>query len=231
MIEESTRGGKNNSYWHQIRRDLVPSNFIAKIILSKSKKSYKGHLEELMFKQSEFGNSAAIKHQRLVERDAIEVFQTLFYDYPLEDCGLFIDKELHFLGSSPLKLYGQNHLLNIKCPLTQYNKKFNDAIAKLPFWDSLGNLNENHEWYIELQCDLRITGRTHGFIMVWLGEFEGAKQYRIVEIPRNSEFFDKEIKQKITFFYTKCMLKELVDSRKRRTMALREYNAENDTFL
>lgn len=231
-MEESTRGGKHNNRWQLIRQDLLPSSFIPKIVLSKIKKSYKNHLEELMYKRSEFGNSAAIKHQRLVERDALKVFESLFDDHKIEDCGIFIDRELYFLCASPLKLYGRDHILNIKCPLKQYKKKFDDVIHKLPFWDmAAGKLNQKHEWYIELQCQLHISRRQLGFIMVWLGEWKSEPQYRIIEVPKNDGFFEKEIEPKITYFYNEVMMKELVDSRKARHMALREYNAENDSFI
>lgn len=149
LIEEDTRGGKSNSRWHQIRQDLLPSSFIPKIVLAKQKRSFKNHLEELMYKRSEFGNNAAIKHQRLVERDALNEFQKLFNEFQPTDCGIFIDKELHFLCSSPFKLYGPDHVLNIKCPLKQYNANFENAVKKLPFWDH-GSLNRKHEWLLSV---------------------------------------------------------------------------------
>ncbi|XP_037025940.1 uncharacterized protein LOC119067203 [Bradysia coprophila] len=229
-VEESTRGGKHNSRWQQIRQDLVPSSFVPKIVLSKTKKSYKNHLDELVYKRSEFGNSATIKHQRLVERDALQFFQTLFDD-TLHDCGLFIDKEIFFLCASPLKLYGNDHTLNIKCPLKEYGKKFDEVIHKLPFWDKKGNLNTKHEWYVELQCELRATGRKYGFLMFWLGLCEETPQYRIIEVPKNDSFFDTEVTPKLNYFYNEVMVKELVDSRKQRNMALREYDPKKNIFI
>lgn len=67
--------------------------------------------------------------------------------------------------------------------------------------------------------------------MVWLGEWKGDPQYRIIEVPRDESFFENEIKPKIIYFYEEVMAKELVDPRKSRHMALREYNAEKDCFL
>lgn len=231
LVEESTRGGKHNSRWQQIRQDLVPSSFVPKIVLSKQKKSYRTHLEELMYKRSEFGNSAAIKHHRLVAPDALKFFQNLFDD-TLEDCGIFIDKELFFLCASPFKLYGRNHTLNIKCPVKEYRQIFDDVIHKFSFWDmATGNLNTKHEWYIELQCELRATGRKLGFLMVWLGECGGSPQYRIIEIPKDDKFFDDDIRHSVTYFYNEVMMKEIVDSRKASHMQLRVFNAENDCFI
>lgn len=58
---------------------------------AKKRKSYTGILEELLYKRSEFGNGAEIKHHNLVERDALKIFKKLFYDHPVEQCGILID--------------------------------------------------------------------------------------------------------------------------------------------
>lgn len=189
----------------------------------------------MLYKRSEFGNSAQIKHQRLVERDALDIFASLFNDHTIEECGIYIDRELYYICASPsaaqLKLYGRDHILNIKCPLKQYRKKFDKVIHELKFWNKgAGSINEKHEWYIELQSELHITGRKFGFVMVWLGECNREAQYRIVEIPKDDSFFETTIKPKVQYFYEQVMMKELVDSRKGRSMKLRTYNRENDSF-
>lgn len=225
-IEEKTRGGRFNPLWQQLRQDRLPSTFFARIIKAQQKKSYTGILEELLYKRSEFGNSAPIKHQRLVERDALRKFEELFDDYPLQDCGLFVDPDLYFLCANPTKLYG-NDIVNIKCPLKQYGKTFDDAIRQIPFWKKKNGsweLNKQHEWYIELQGDLHITGRNYGYLMVWLGENLGEAQFRIVMIPRDDAFFQDEVKPKLLYFHENVMVKELVDSRKKRRMDSRPCN-------
>lgn len=232
-VEKETVGKKHNNRWHEIRQDLLPSSFFHRIVNAKNRKSYKNILQELMYTKSEFGNSAAIKHQRLVERDALIVFTKLFADQKLIDCGLFIDKDLYFLCTSPLKLYGKNHILNVKCPLKQHRKKFEEVINKLPFWKEENGsmtINKKSDWYIELQSELRITRKAYGFIMVWLGEYMGEPQYRIVEVPRDDEFFETQVKPELEYFYNEVMIKELVHSRKERYMILREYNAQTDSY-
>lgn len=162
------------------------------------------------------------------------MFQTIFNEHNLEDCGLFIDKELYFICTSPLKLYGNDSVVNIKCPLKEYNKNFDQVIHKIPLFKNENghmNLNKKSDWYIEVQSELRITGRKHGFIMVWLGESHGEPQYRIIEVTRNDSFFDKEIKPKLIYFYNEVMVKELVDSRRGRFMELRQYSEENQSFI
>lgn len=186
-------------------------------------------MKEIMFNRSEFGNNAQIKHQRLVERDALAVFESVFPDEEVKECGIFIDKEISFLCASPFRLCGKHHILSIKCPVKEYRMKFQQAIPKIKFFQTKKNdvsINKKNEWFIELQGDMRVTGRKNAFLMIWLGE----DSYRIIEVKRDDDFFQQTMKEKLTFFYNECMLKELVDSRAGRFMKLRTYNATTKSF-
>lgn len=87
-----------------------------------------------MYKRSEFGKSSQIRHQQLVERDALNLLKNLddFKDVVIQECGLFIDKA--FLCSSPFRLCGTSHVLTIKCPVKEYNKVFEDVMNKISFF-------------------------------------------------------------------------------------------------
>lgn len=137
--------------------DLPTSSHFARIVKALSPKSYKNILEDILYKRTEFGNNAEMKHKRLVKREALALFGNLYKDHTLQKCGLFIDKVLPYLCASPLRLYGNDHIISIKCPLTHYNKKFDDVIQKIPFWKKEGGswtINKKSEWYIELQGKL-----------------------------------------------------------------------------
>lgn len=233
-IETDTILKKHSPYWHEIRQDSLPAPHFYRIVNAIKRDSYTNILEEIMYKRSEFGNNAQIKHQRLVERDALAVFENLYPDEDLKECGLFIDKELSFICASPFRLYGNDHILNIKCPVKEYNKKFEEAIPKIKFFKTKGKnsnrdvtINEKSDWFIELQGEMRVTDRRYAFIMIWLGE----SNYRIIEIARNDNFFEEKMKQKLAYFYHEVMLTELVDSRVSRHMKLRKYNAETSSFV
>lgn len=186
-------------------------------------------LKEIMYTRTEFGNNAQIKHQRLVERDALAAFEKLFPYGDLKECGLIIDKDLSFLCASPVRLYGDDHTLTIKCPATLYRKIFEKVMPNIKFFKKKNGdvtINEKSEWFIELQGDMHITGRKRAFIMIWLGE----SSYRVIEIERNDEFFERKMLEKLTYFFNEVMLKELVDSRLQRHMALRKYNPDTSLF-
>lgn len=181
-----------------------------------------------MYKWSEFGNSAENKHQRNQQVKALAAFESVCCEFPIQDCGIFIDSELCFLGASPFKLYGDS-ILTIKCPLKEFGSNINEVIEKLPLWKKQnGNLiiNKKSPWFIELQGELRVTDREKALLMIWLGD----NNFKIFEIEKDDNFFDTEMKEKLSFFYNECMLKELVDARKARFMDLREYDEELQIF-
>lgn len=182
-----------------------------------------------MYKWTEFGNSAEIKHQRTQQMRALAVFKTNYTEFPLKDCGIFIDSESCFLGASPFKVYG-DFLLSIKCPLKEFGKSVSEAIESLSFWKKLRReivVNRKSSWFIELQGQLHITKREKAFLMVWLGE----ANFKVVEVFKDDNFFDVEMKDKLCYFYNEVMLKELVDSRKARFMALRAYDDTLEAFI
>lgn len=118
--------------------------------------------------------------------------------------------------------------------MKQYGKLFDDAIRSLPFWkkeNGTWQLNRQHEWFIEFQGQLHVTGRNYGYLMVWLGEKLGEAQYRIVRIPRDDTFFENDMKPKLVYFYENVMVKELIDPRKRRYMDLRKYDSVTESFI
>lgn len=153
-----------------------------------------------MYKRTEFGHNAENKHQRNQELKALDVFQSIRKKYPVKKCGIFIDPELCFIGASPFSLYGDNCLLCIKCPLKQFNKPMAEAMAKLPLWKKVRGefeINQKSAWYIQVQGQLHITQLKKAFLMVWFG-----KEHKILKISKDDEFFNREMKEKLSFFLT-----------------------------
>lgn len=182
-----------------------------------------------MYKRTEFGNNKENKHQEKQEKKALRIFESIYAKLPLEDAGIFIDSELCFLGTSPFKLYGDNCILIIKSPLKQFHLSASEAMKRLRFWKTIRGeriVNEKSNWFIEMQGQLRITNRKVGLILICV-----ENEHMIVKILKNDDFFNLKMKEKLSFFYKEVMLKELVDSRRGRTMEFREYNHELDQFL
>lgn len=182
-----------------------------------------------MYTRSELGHNAENRHQRFYEQKALDVISSIYKEFPIEKCGIGIDSELFFVGASPVARYGDNCLIFIKCPLKLFNKSVDEAIIKLPFWKKdrgQAVINEMSDWHIQIQGQLRIFRFVEALVMIWLG-----KEYKILKILRNDDFFETRMKSKLTEFYDEVMIKELVDPRKTRSMGLREYNEELKAFV
>lgn len=57
-----------------------------------------------MYANTQLGNSAQNRHQRVQENEALQHFERAFPKLSLDESGLFIDEELPFLGATPFKL-------------------------------------------------------------------------------------------------------------------------------
>lgn len=94
----STYGQKLNQKWREVRKKMVNSNYFSRIINSRGPQSYQKLLDEILYSPVEYGNTAEIRHQRLYEPEALKFFELVHKDYQLQKTGIFIDKELCFLG-------------------------------------------------------------------------------------------------------------------------------------
>lgn len=184
-----------------------------------------------MYTQSQLGNNAQNKHERVQQLEALKTFERLYSKHAIQECGLFIDEELPYLGASPFKLYGNDYILSIKCPLKAYKKSIDDPEIK--FWkieSGKRTVNKKSHWYLELQAELHITKRKFAFLMIWLGD-DTPEGHEVVKLKRDDDFFEKEMKEKLMFFYNEVMLTELANSRVEREMELRQYDEASKTFL
>lgn len=96
MILINTFGQKYNQKWIEVRKSVVNCSYFGRIINARSPKSYKNLLEEMLYTKS--ANTAEVRHQRLYEPEALKMFSLVHKDHQLDETGIFIDKELCFLG-------------------------------------------------------------------------------------------------------------------------------------
>lgn len=231
-LEADTRGQRYNLKWPVIRKNLLTPSYFGRILNVNSRNSYTKIVEEIIYKNAKFTNTAETRHQRMFELEGLRIFYDLYGNESVTECGIFIDAELEFLGTSPFRLYGHDSVISVKCPKVAYGKSVKEAMSKklIPFWKSSKNgreINTKSHWYMEIQGQLHITGRRLAHLVIYLGE----GVYEIVEIERNDDFWMKVMEKELIFFYTEAMLKELVNPRGgERGMSLRKYNSNSQTF-
>lgn len=230
-VEIETRGQLLNQKWIVLRKDLLTPSYFGRILNVTSRKSYTKIVEDILYKNEAFANTAEVRHQRMFQSEALQIFFDLYGSESVSSCGLFIDSVFAFLGTSPFRLYNDDSIICVKCPKAAYKKSMKEAIAKnlIPFWKVSGKdrrINEKSHWFYEIQGHLHITKRRLAHLVIYLGE----QVYEIIEIERNDVFWDTKMEKELTFFYQEAMIKEIVDSRDGRGMDLRKYNATNQTF-
>lgn len=230
FINRSTIGRHLVQKWRDMQTKLLTSWYFSRIINSRGPESYATILDEILYKKTAFSNTAELRHQRIYEKKALQGFIDEHGSNYLSECGLFIDAEHCFLATTPFRLFGENGIVFIKCPLEAFKLKIQEAIDEklIPMWKSVRGVvtvNKSSAWYIELQAELHISCKTFAFVVVFV-----ETDLKIDKIYRDDEFWFETMEKPLIFFYEQAMIKELVDPRKRRSMKLRAYNKETKSF-
>lgn len=112
-------------------------------------------------------------------------------------------------------------VVEIKCPSSAFGLEADDAISqkKIKFWNADGTINERHDWFYQIQGQLHITKRNYCLLAVWTGKNIKIKTEKVI---RNDQFWSENMEKKLLSFYNKCLLPEIVDSRKARSLKLRD---------
>lgn len=136
-------------------------------------------------------------------------------------CGLFIDKIIPYLGSSPDGLIGDDGIVEVKCPYSAAEMTPEEAITagKIKVLKQTKDgiiINKSHNYFYQIQGQLHITGRQYCVLVLWTKK--GMLTWRI---ERDDEFWTKNMEHQLKNFYLHCLLPELVDPRHTRTMAIR----------
>lgn len=168
-------------------------------------------------------NIPAIAHGRLHEKIAIEQLENQI-GKKIKSCGLHIDSEYNFLGSTPDGLIDEDSIVEIKCPYSIAGKDIDEQIKerKLSCWIYDAKLdkffiNKTHAYYFQVQGQLNILKRKFCYFAVWTSKFDELK----IEIIERDEELWQNMTKKLAKFYWEKLAPEIIDSRYDRNMPLR----------
>lgn len=124
-------------------------------------------------------------------------------------------------GASPDGLIEDDGIIEIKCPSSAFGLEADIAIGqkKIKFWKIDGSVNRRHDWFYQIQGQLHITNRNYCLFAVWTGKDFKLKTEKII---RDDKFWSENMEHRLVSFYNKCLLPEIVDPRKARSMKLRD---------
>lgn len=199
-VEVMTRGQRYNSKWSEVRQNLLTSSYFGRILNARNRTSYTKIVDDILYHNHQYSNTADLAHQRLHESSALRIFKENYTNEQVHSCGIFIDAEYSFLGASPFRVVGTDALLMVQCPIKLYNKSINNAISekKIQFWNVRNGetvINVKSAWYIEIQGQLHISEKEFAYIVVYLSDTE----YKIETIVRDDDYWEKEIKEELIF--------------------------------
>lgn len=197
-IQKETVLQSTCSEWMEIRRTILTASNFRRVIKRREDISCANLVKDILCKDS-LSHVTSIKHGTDNEKKAIELLK-LQKNVDIKPCGLFIDKEIPFLGATPDGIVGEDMIVEIKCPITAFKVGIDEAIksGKLTFYKINKNfileINKNHNWYYQVQGQLHITRKSKCLFGIWYGE---SKSLKTEIITRDDTLWENVMKNKL----------------------------------
>lgn len=218
-LEEITREQSNSENWLYERSKRISSTFFKDVADRRTTTLSANLVKRIIYREKV--STKAIEYGRANEARAIKAYEK-FKCVTVQRCGMFVDPENPFLCTSPDGLIAPDGLVEIKCPYTAKESvslvdvcKFHNIGLKVNDDGSL-YLPKNHKYFYQIQGQLSITNRNWCDLFVW-----SPNDFYCICINRDHAFWN-QIVPKMKQFYMKCCLPEILDSRFRRKLPLRE---------
>nr|XP_011302989.1 PREDICTED: uncharacterized protein LOC105266494 [Fopius arisanus] len=134
----------------------------------------------------------------------------------IQDCGVIIDKTHPFLAAKPDGNFDDGIVI-IYCPYSVRNLSMEEAMSKLKLCDEHRQLKKNNPLYYEVIGSLAISQKKHCQLYICT-----AQNHIVIPIIHDEAFWRDQMVKKLCEFYEMWMIPEIVDSRYRRSMNLRD---------
>ncbi|KAL0829816.1 hypothetical protein ABMA28_003299 [Loxostege sticticalis] len=241
-IERNTILQRDSSEWLEIRKNLITASNFGPVCKRQVSKDTAPLVKNILYK-SNISHVVSIAHGIENEQQALQKIEQQ-ENVSIEPCGLFIDKDFPFIGATPDGLIGNDVLVEVKCPfaaskigLTKAIEENKIQILKYNKKTRTTTINKRSNWFFQVQ-GLHVTGRRQCLFGIWAGEKEPV---HIERIEKDDEFWKSNMESKLSHFYHKCLLPEIINPRHTRGMPIRNLtldcepteseNKENESFL
>ncbi|XP_063222664.1 uncharacterized protein LOC134531069 [Bacillus rossius redtenbacheri] len=219
-VEIATRGQHDNEKWYEYRMNRLTASNFGTVILRRDYTPCHNLVRNLLFPKEL--NTASVMYGRVHEPEALSRYSSE-KGVVVNRCGLFIYENLPFLAATPDGIVDEELLVEVKCLPSVKDRKLWDvaedksASICLEIKNGKLSLKRNHRFYYQVQGQLNITGRE-------LCDFVIAtpKDFYIERIEKDEFFWKNTMLPKLEKFYLQCMLPEIVDSRIKRNLKVRD---------
>ena len=171
LVEHDTREQSHGAAFFKHRAGRVGASTSYSVAHTNPAQPSISLINNICYPQLFRAKSKAINHVIKNESKAIDAYKSLMSanhkDFALEKCGVFIDKENPWMHATPDFLCSCSccgkGCGEVKCPYSIDDCDFESYIAKksacLEKVDGKIRLKRNHQYYYQVQQQLRITGR------------------------------------------------------------------------
>ncbi|CAN7937485.1 unnamed protein product [Ixodes hexagonus] len=223
-LEIETRGQADCPRWKDERRKRLTASSFGRVCKIKPTTSCECTVACLLYT---FVCTPAMQYGRDNEPKVIERLET-DKGVSVQKCGLFVDREYPYLAATPDGLVGEDTVVEVKCPENSNYLTPLEGVQrkKIAFCEEveIGGVktgaialkNSSNHWY-QVQGQLNITRRANCLFVVWT-----QKDMSVEIIIRDDEFWNNKMIKQLDKFYTFCLLPELVDPRRSRSMSIRD---------
>ena len=229
-IERETVTQSESDVWHLIRADIITASKFGPVCRMLDSTSCSNMVASIRYPK--VIDTAAVRFGITNEKKGLEALELILGE-KIVPCGLFIHPEIPYLGATPDGLIDTDGIVEIKCPHSAKDMCPETAIEQIPHLRNIFSkkdkdcMNKNHPYYYQVIGQLEVTQRSYCIFAVWTSV--GVK---FVKVNRDYDFWSCRMEPLLSRFYMKCMLPEIVDSRRNRNMPIRdpEYilQAKND---
>ncbi|CAD0205888.1 unnamed protein product [Chrysodeixis includens] len=222
-IERSTILQRDSSEWLEIRKKIITASNFGPICKRKPTRDTSALVKNLLYKKN-LSNVVSIAHGIENEKQALQQIEQQ-ENIKIDPCGLFIDKKYYFIGATPDGLVGLDKVVEVKCSLIATKEGLQKSlennkiqIIRYNKKSKTFSINKNCNWFYQIQGQLHVTGRDVCIFGLWVSQTEPVY---IKYITRDDQFWSEKMEPKLTQFYLKSLLIELVDPRHVRGMPIR----------
>ena len=194
-IEEHTRSQSKSQLWKDARSIRLTASNFKRICSATDQTNFKQLAANLT--QHKDINSKYIKHGKKFEEMAVKALEKEM-SVATEECGLFVSKEHPYLAASPDRVFGDDTVVEVKCPWTCQSKPITPlTVPYLQNIEGKLSLDPRHQYYYQVQGQLLCTGRTCALFGVYASE---TKEIKIVRIVRDEEFIASMVSRLQKFY-------------------------------
>ena len=221
-IERNTVKQNESDEWYEHRRKLLTASKFGIICKARDTTPCKVNVMSILYPvpldlpQLHYGHK--------MEKIAIPLVEKKM-NIKIEPAGLLIDFEKPYLAASLDGKISEDGIIEIKSPyvardLTPLQAIKEKKIVREIFHPTnIKKLNRKHNYYYQVQESLHISERKYCLFILYT-----PKGIHIVREEYDRQFWELKMEPMLTRFYMECLLPEIVDSRIRRNMPIKEPN-------